>query len=176
MATDSVTDVCTPFQPLLDHGVPGRLTAAMIACAVCLGAMTLAQEGDPENRLLEIRVVDRQSRTPIEGVQVKIETDTGARDGFGGDPQLLSRLITDKDGSCRIEFPRVLPKRIYVVARQPGYAVRNYAPLAETGGPTIPRRHTMELERGITIGGVVKSRDGRPVPGATVIDHVPSRC
>ena len=35
-------------------------------------------------------------------------------------------------------------------------------------GVAIPGDHTIEMERGVTIGGIVKSRDGKPVAGATV--------
>ncbi len=185
MATESLTDV-RPRTVVILPAMP----AVAVVCTLCLAALILAsarggpplalstpsappaaaeRESDPENRNLEIRVVDRQTRAPIEGVEVTVETDTGARDGFGGDPQLLARPMTKQDGFCRIEFPRVLPKRIYVAARKHGYAIRNYAPLEETGGRALPRTHEMKLERGITIGGFVKRRDGRPINGATVI-------
>ncbi len=127
------------------------------------------QEKDPDIRTLDIRVVARVSKAPIEGVEVKVETDSGARDGLGGDSELMTRLVTDKAGQCRIAFPRVLPRRIYVTARKPGYAVRGYAPLDDSGGQGLPRAHTMELEHGISIGGFVKRLDGRPIAGATVI-------
>jgi hypothetical protein len=38
----------------------------------------------------------------------------------------------------------------------------------EPGG-AIPSNHTIELERGTSIGGIVKRRDGRPISGAAVI-------
>ena len=135
------------------------LTAAAVLCTACLAVLIAAsargrpaagsppaplnsstppaaaqQENDPENRTLEIRVVDRQSRAPIEGVEVRVEIDSGARAGLGGEPELLTRLVTDKEGGCRVEFPRELPKEIYVTARKPGYAIRGYAPLTEAGG------------------------------------------
>ncbi len=125
------------------------------------------KKNDPENRTLEIRVVDRQSR-PIEGVEVSVETDSGARAGLGGELELMTRQGTDKEGRCRIEFPRVLPKEIYIKAHKPGYADRSYAPSLETGAAAIPSNHTIELESGTSIGGIVKRRDGRPISGATV--------
>ncbi len=82
--------------------------------------------------------------------------------------RLLTRDTTDREGKCRIAFPQVLPRRAYITARKAGYAVRAYSPLQETGGRALPRAHTMELEHGVTIGGIVKRRDGRPIPGATV--------
>ena len=98
-----------------------------------------------------------------------MEIDSGARPGLGGEPELMTRLATDRDGRCKIEFPRVLPKEIYITARKAGYANRGYGPLFEPGGPAIPGGHTIEMERGVTIGGIVKTRDGKAVAGATVI-------
>ncbi len=95
-------------------------------------ACTGSEEIDSENRTLEIRVVDRQSKAPIEKVEVSVDTDSGARPGFGGEPELMTRLVTDNDGKCRVEFPRELPKEIYITARKPGYAIRSYAPLTES--------------------------------------------
>ena len=124
---------------------------------------------DPGNRALDLRIVERETKAPLEGVEVTVEADSGARDGLGGDSRELTRLASDREGRCRVEFPRQLPKRIYITARKPGYAVRGYSPTTEHGGPIIPRAHTMELEHGVTIGGVVKRRDARPIAGATVI-------
>ena len=81
----------------------------------------------------------------------------------------MTRSATDRDGRCKIEFPRVLPKEIYITARKAGYANRGYGPLLEPGGAAIPGDHTIEMERGVTIGGTVKTRDGKAVGGATVI-------
>jgi RNA polymerase sigma factor (sigma-70 family) len=124
---------------------------------------------DPKNRTLVLRVVDRESRTPIEGAEVTVEIDSGARAGLGGDPELLTRTATDKAGRCRLEFPRVLPREIYITARKAGRADRGYGPLLEPGRAAIPAGHTIEMESGVTIGGVVKNRGGKPIAGATVI-------
>jgi RNA polymerase sigma factor (sigma-70 family) len=123
---------------------------------------------DPNNRTLLLRVVDRHSRASIEGAEVSVEIDSGARAGLGGEPELMARLATDKGGQSRIEFPRVLPKEIYITARKAGYASRAYGPLLEPGMRAIASEHTIEMERGVAIGGKVKSRDGKAVPGATV--------
>jgi RNA polymerase sigma factor (sigma-70 family) len=121
------------------------------------------------NRTLVLRIVDRDSRAPIEGAEVTVETDTGARSGLGGEPELMTRSATDNDGRFKVEFPQALPKEIVITARKAGYAVRAYGPLLEPGGPVIASDHTIELEHGTTIGGTVKSRQGKAVAGATVI-------
>jgi RNA polymerase sigma factor (sigma-70 family) len=124
---------------------------------------------DPNNRTLALRVVNRDSSVPIEGAEVTVETDSGARAGLGGDAEVMTRLVTDKDGRCRIEFPQILPKEIYITARMAGYANRAYGPLLELGAAAIASDHTIEMERGVTIGGIVKSPAGKAVTGATVI-------
>ncbi|MGC8640665.1 MAG: sigma-70 family RNA polymerase sigma factor [Isosphaeraceae bacterium] len=124
---------------------------------------------DPNNRTLILRVIDRDSGAPIAGAEVTVETDSGARPGLGDEPILIARLTTDKAGRCTIEFPRVLPKIIAIGCQRAGYVNGGYGPLVESAGGTIPGEHTIEMERGITIGGVVKSRDGKPVAGAKVI-------
>jgi hypothetical protein len=150
-----------------------RLVRLILWATILIGTgLTRAQDPtarDPENRTLVLRVVDRTTRAPIEGVAVEVEVDSGARDGLGGDERRLASLATGNDGQCRVEFPRSLPKRIYITAHKPGYADRGFAPFYEPGGRAIARAHTMELERGVSIGGIVKERNGRPVPGATVV-------
>jgi RNA polymerase sigma factor (sigma-70 family) len=124
---------------------------------------------DPNNRMLVLRVVDRESGGVIEGAEVTVEIDSGARAGLGGEAEIMTRVPTDRNGQCRIEFPRVLPKEIYITARKSGYANRGYGPLIEPGVPAIASDHTIEMEHGLTIGGIVKNRNGEPVSGATVI-------
>ncbi len=126
-------------------------------------------EKDPNNRSLVLRVVERDSRAPIAGAEVTVEVDSGARAGLGGDAQVMTRSATDGDGHCKIEFPRVLPRQIYITARKAGYANRAYGPFYEPGRPAIPSDHTIELEHGVRIGGTVKARDGKAIAGATVM-------
>ena len=114
-------------------------------------------------------MADRDSSSPLEGVEVVVHTDSNARPGLGGEPKEMARFTTGKDGQCKIEFPQDLPKEIFVIAHKAGYADRGYGPLLEPGLPAIPRDHTISMERGVTIGGIVKARDGKPVAGATVI-------
>jgi RNA polymerase sigma factor (sigma-70 family) len=128
---------------------------------------------DPKNRTLILAIVNRDSRVPVEGAEVTVEIDSGARAGLGGESELMTRTTTDRDGRCTIVFPRVLPKEIYVTARKTGYATRAYGPLLEPGGAAIAGNHTIEMERGVAIGGSVKNRAGQGVVGATV--HVSAR-
>jgi RNA polymerase sigma factor (sigma-70 family) len=133
------------------------------------GVASLPQpEKDPNNRTLIVRVIDHNSRASIDAAEVVVEIDSGARPGLGGDREVMTQSATGSDGRCTIGFPRVLPKEIVITARKPGYADRAYGPFLEPGGAAIPFEHTIEMERGITIGGTVKSRDGKPVSGATV--------
>lgn len=142
-----------------DPPIPPQPTSAPQAVA--------PTKDDPNNRTLLLHVVDRNSKTPIEGAEVTVETDSGARAGLGGDAEVMTRVRTAKDGRCTIEFPRVLPKEIYITARKAGFANRAYGPFYETPG-AIPASHPIEMEHGVTIGGIVKTREGKPIAGATV--------
>ena len=170
------------------------MTAAAVACTACLAVLIVVstgggneagpppaplsfstplapaqQEIDSENRTLEIRVVDRQSKAPIDKVEVSVDTDSGARPGFGGEPELMTRLVTTQ----RREVSGRVPTR----AAQGDLHHRSQTRLCDSQlrssdrirRPALPQTHTMELERGISIGGFVKRRDGRPISGATVI-------
>ena len=72
---------------------------------------------DPNNRTLVVRVADRDSSSPLEGVEVVVHTDSNARPGLGGEPKEMARFTTGKDGQCKIEFPQDLPKEIFVIAQ-----------------------------------------------------------
>ena len=75
-------------------------------------------KNDPNNRTLVIHVVNRDSRTPVEGADVTVQVDSGCA-SLGGEPELLTRLPTDADGRCQIEFPPDLPKEIYITGASP---------------------------------------------------------
>ena len=57
----------------------------------------------------------------------------GASAGLGGEFELMTRQVTDKEGRCRIEFPRVLPREIYTATRMDSSA-RSTGTVAGRGG------------------------------------------
>ena len=65
-------------------------------------------EKDPNNRTLVLRVVNRNSRAPIEGAEVTVEIDSGARPGLGGEPELMTRLATDTGRTVQDRVPTSL--------------------------------------------------------------------
>ena len=82
----------------------------------------------------------------------------------------MTRSATDSDGRCKIEFPRSLAQGdLYHGSqgrlRQPGRT----RPCSSPERPQSPADHTIEMESGVTIGGIVKARDGKAIAGATVI-------
>ncbi len=137
--------------------------------AVVAPAVEAPSKKDPNNRTLLLQVVRRGTGEPIEGAEITVETDSGARAGLGGDTSVMARLTTDRNGRCTIKFPRDLPNSVAVTARKAGYANRGYSPFDEPGRPAIPRQHTITMEPGRAIGGIVKDRAGKAVAGATVI-------
>jgi RNA polymerase sigma factor (sigma-70 family) len=124
---------------------------------------------DPNNRTLVLRVVNRDTEAPVDDAAVTVEIDSAARSGVDGEREVMTQSITHTNGQCKIAFPEVLPKGIVITVRKAGYADRSYGPLPERGGATIPGDHTIEMEEGVTIGGIVKSPHGKVIAGATVI-------
>ena len=124
---------------------------------------------DPNNRTLVLRIVNRDTRAPVDGAAVTVEIDSAARSGLGGERELMTQSVTNTSGQCKIDFPQVLPKRIVITVRRTGYADRSHGPLPERGGAKIPGDHTIEMEEGVTIGGIVKSPQGKVIAGATVV-------
>ena len=128
-----------------------KAAALAAAAALALVGLTDARNRDSGSRpraaapvrALELRVVDRDSGRPLEGVAVGADTRT------------------DRDGRCTVEggVASLLP------VRSPGYALR-WVPLP-TGRSSLDPT-LVALERGETIGGIVADLQGRPIQDATV--------
>ncbi|WP_168222212.1 sigma-70 family RNA polymerase sigma factor [Aquisphaera giovannonii] len=122
---------------------------------------------------IEVHVVEKAGGTPIEGAEVVVMLPHGGDLGYHVRAmRAASRYVTDAKGSCRVEIPSESPGDFEIRVRKPGFVDRTYShgvPLQGPIPPTpLPPSHTFELERGTTIGGVVKRRDGEPIAGARV--------
>jgi RNA polymerase sigma factor (sigma-70 family) len=102
------------------------------------------------------RIVEQQTRKPLEGVNVKVWVN-GQPDGD---------LVTSKTGACLVRLPEKEPSRLTVVARETGFAasrvfLRHEAILDQE----IPRSYTLALHHATSVGGVVRDEEGRPIEG-----------
>ncbi|WP_165232620.1 sigma-70 family RNA polymerase sigma factor [Aquisphaera insulae] len=170
--------------------IPMTFVIAATVCAAAVAAplarrhmepSQLADHPAPEPRLLEagnlventdrtieIRVVEKAGGGPVEGAEVLLNVPgTGFRPPVGS-MKVAARQMTDAKGLCRVKIPEKKPRWFRIDVRKPGYAERSYAN-QQNPGSILPASHTIELERGTSIGGVVRRRDGTPIAGARII-------
>lgn len=143
------------------------------AILLALGAPALGQQTQPATapaeEVPEVRpfnllfvVVDKETREPIPDVKVRwIARD--AHGNFGG------RGVTGEAGDYVFELPSNKLPHLGTAIRMPGYI-----PMGTRWSGTIPTNYTLEMERGVTIGGTVVDDAGKPVVGARVTLRV--RC
>ena len=135
--------------------VLGFLIALLSAHQVC---------ADPPEKTLRLRVVDGATGSPLAGVDVK--TRAASR---------TAKAWTDDQGVCPLDVPDPSPDSFTAWARKDGF-VPVLVEWRGRGGERvpIPREHTLAMEKGTTIGGLVRDEAGNPVAGATVFVLVPS--
>src|SRR5688572_12285977 len=117
---------------------------------------------------LTLTVVDADSGAPIAGAAVKVsayERDKPAPK----DRKLPSReYIADDNGMIAVSLADLKLEIIRVRLAHPGHAARSLTWIGQSDGRHLPSAHTVKLEPGVTVGGVVRNRQGKPIKGATV--------
>jgi peroxiredoxin/uncharacterized GH25 family protein len=126
----------------------------MVAGLVVVGA--LAQSPDGQMRL---SVVDSQTGQPLAGVKVRAWAGSG--------------LVTDESGSCSFPLPRGASERFFyrIALARPGY-VPKYITWSQSQNDKvqdIPSQYAARMDKGVTIGAIIKNENGEPIPGARVI-------
>jgi thiol-disulfide isomerase/thioredoxin len=129
--------------------------AAGIACVLLLTFSALAETNTPSMRL---QVVDAATGQPVPDVKV--------RAWVRADP-------TDQSGVCPIPLPKPGSENFSyrITLSKDGY-VGQYITWSKSQGDKLadmPTNFTAKLEKGVSIGGIVKNEDGEPVPGARII-------
>ncbi len=126
----------------------------LVAGLLALGALAQSKDGQ-----MRLSVVDGQTEQPLAGVKVRAWAGSG--------------LVTDESGNC--SFPLPLPgagRFFYRIAlTRPGY-VPEYITWSQSQNDSIqdiPPQFTARMDRGVTIGGIVKNENGEPISGARVI-------
>lgn len=112
--------------------------------------------------IMDFRVVDAQTGLPLAGVAIQVRID---RDS--------TNTTTNELASVPVVVPGGKVERVSIWASKDGYV-----PISVTwnglGGPLdLPVEYTLKLERGTTIGGIIRDEDDRAVEGATVYLLVP---
>lgn len=144
------------------------ITGVLLLLAHASGVWSASSEEQvSEPTKLILSVVDKNTGKPIPNVEVKVSLS-----GKGiSDEQKKQQLSTDARGSCTLVFPVALPEyaRLNIKAEGyiPIYASWSNRENAREPDP-IPESFVFPLERGTSIGGVVKNEQGQPVEGAEV--------
>jgi thiol-disulfide isomerase/thioredoxin len=132
-----------------------RIGVAGIACSLLLGSAASAQTNVPSMRL---QVVNADTGRPLSGVKV--------RAWVKADP-------TDQTGTCTIPLPKAGSENFSyrITLTKEGY-VGQYISWSKAHGDsveTMPTNFTAKLEKGVSIGGIVKNEAGDAVAAAKVI-------
>jgi peroxiredoxin len=134
-------------------------TLTLVGCLVVLGALAQTREG-----VMRLSVADAKTGLPLAGVKVRAWSGSG--------------LVTDESGSCSFPLPTGGSARFYyrIALTKSGY-VPKYVTWSQAQGDKIediPAQYTARMDKGVTIGGIVKNENGEPVPGARIIFSGPS--
>jgi hypothetical protein len=110
---------------------------------------------------LQLRVKDKASGDGL----VRVAIRAGVRSQFNYSQ--LGDFETGEDGACTIVLPEEPLPTLVLTAFHDGYVPR-FLRWAVDHGDDLPSNYTLALEKGITIGGIVRNEQGEPVPGAKV--------
>jgi RNA polymerase sigma factor (sigma-70 family) len=158
LATGSLAGVLLPF------------TWAQVGKSGPAGRSAVPQPGGPRDEAQEqhvarevgtvfFHVVDQPTRQPLSGVLLKVWVDG----------KMTRQLTTDDSGRMVIPLPEKGFERLTVTARRDGLVpVRVYLRHFAVPETEIPRSYTLAMERGTSIGGIVRDEQGQPIEGVTV--------
>jgi peroxiredoxin len=132
-----------------------RAGATGLACLLLLAWAAPAQTAAPQMRL---QVVDVETGLPVPGVKV--------RAWVRADP-------TDPSGVCLIPLPKPGSESFSyrITLSKDGYVGQfiTWSKAQHDKVEDMPTNFTARLEKGVSIGGIVKNENREPVPGARVI-------
>jgi thiol-disulfide isomerase/thioredoxin len=132
--------------------------ATVLACLLLLACPAPAQTNQTNAPQMRLQVVDADSGQPVPAVKV--------RAWVRADP-------TDPSGVCVIPLPKPASENFSyrITLSKDGY-VGQYITWSKTQQDKVadmPTNFTAKMEKGVSIGGVVKNENGEPIPGARVI-------
>ena len=139
---------------------PGRTAAGALLCLLFLLAPGpgRARAQSPATQM-RLRVVDADTGLPLPGVKVRA--------------WVKSSLETDNAGACSLELPKpgATSFSYRIALTKDGYVGKfiTWSSSQHDRVEDMPGAYTVNLEKGVSIGGVVKNDKGEPVPGARVI-------
>ncbi|HEY7120113.1 MAG TPA: carboxypeptidase regulatory-like domain-containing protein, partial [Tepidisphaeraceae bacterium] len=110
----------------------------------------------PEDKTLDLEVVDKASGEPMPTLTLSVRTDNQTR-----------AFATDAQGHAKIDFA---PGSRYmsITAKPVGYVPTQLTWRNDNTKDPVPDKFTLEVEHGTTIGGIIHDEEGKPVEGVTV--------
>ena len=146
-------------------------TVAVVARAADVGTETSPQltnaaattSGVASNRVIDIHIVEAQTRQPLAGVEISVQRKGQKTTGR-----------TDEEGHYQAPIPEQDPLHLMVTARKDGYVPMRMDWGAQVGISQIPQEFTFTLEPAIPIGGIIQNEQGQPIAGVSVLSTVPS--
>jgi len=138
------------------------LPIAAIVALVAVGPSGKAGDEKPKRRTMRITVVGPDEK-PMAGV--KIHASVWTKEPF----QHNRDYVCGDDGKTTVELPKTIEiLRLWTSQDHHVPLFAQWWPEHERKIREIPENFTFHLEKGITIGGIVKSEDGEPIAGAQV--------
>lgn len=118
----------------------------------------------PAQGSLTLRVVEQGGGTPVEGAEIGLRAD-----------KRTESARTDAQGVCKLAVPSPPPSYFNVSIKKQGFVPVSVSwERRGDQGVAIPAEHTVALEKGTTIGGIVQDDHGGPIAGASVFVLVPT--
>ena len=108
--------------------------------------------------VINIHVVEQQTKQPIPGVELDIYGLN--REGIKGH--------TGKDGGYQIQLPEQDPEFLQVIAHKVGFVSKVVWWHTRAGTFHLPQDFTFKLEPSTSIGGIVQDEQGQPIAGVSV--------
>jgi hypothetical protein len=134
------------------------------ALAVSLSAASFASTGPADNeRVLDFRVIHRQTKEPLADVALQIQINAEDRER-----QKSWEDKTDSQGRCRIRLPDFQIRTLRVYPQKEGFVSLRVFWQGDPTPPEIPKTFTVAMEPGTTIGGIVQNEQGEPIEAVTV--------
>ncbi|MBN2590965.1 MAG: carboxypeptidase regulatory-like domain-containing protein [Sedimentisphaerales bacterium] len=120
-----------------------------------------AEQVEPQ-QFMEITVLDKTTDEPLSGakVNVRIIQDNG------GD--IREEIITDEKGICSVPIEDKIIENFRLNVVKNGYAPYQMSQSSSATQPQISTQHTIYLDKGTKIGGLVQDELGNPIEGVAV--------
>jgi thiol-disulfide isomerase/thioredoxin len=138
--------------------VSGRRSLAAATGLLCFLLLALPAQAQTNTRQMRLQVVDLETGQPVPEVKVRAWVHAEPTDSSG-----VSLIPLPKPGSESFSYRLTLSKDGYV-----GQYV-TWSKAQHDKVEDMPTNFIAKLEKGVSIGGIVKSGAGEPVPGARII-------